>query len=127
VRITCTVRLRIDGSLRDDGVRVLRGLLGPVRSERGCLQTRLLQDTADDDDRVTWVSSWRQQSNLERHLRSLHFRRILAVMELASEAPVVEIEIDGEIRGFDLIEEVLAASGAPHESAISNQPSTKTR
>jgi quinol monooxygenase YgiN len=89
-----------------EAAAVLRSLVGPVRSEAGCRATRLLRDT-EDGCALRWVEEWRSVEDFERHLRSVAFRKILAVIELASGPPEVEIDDVNSRRGFELIEEIL--------------------
>ena len=91
----------------DEAAAVLRSLVGPVRSEKGCSATRLLRDT-EYGCGLTWVEEWRSVEDFERHLRGAAFRRILAVIELAARKPAVEIDDVNLRRGFELIEEILA-------------------
>lgn len=86
---------------------MLRSLAGPVRSEPGCIGTRLLRDL-DDPLVLSWVEEWRDLEAFEQHLRSPRFRTVLAVMELADGAPSVAIDDVASRREFDLIEELLA-------------------
>jgi quinol monooxygenase YgiN len=89
-----------------EAISALRSLVGPVRSEPGCHATRLLSNTGRDGA-LTWVEEWRDVKDFERHLRSAAFRRILAIIELASAPPVVEIDDVTSRRGFELVEEIL--------------------
>ena len=107
----CTIRMILPRQRREDALRVLGSLVGPVRSQPGCTGTDLMTD-ARDDRSLVWMSRWRARPDLERHLRSGHFRRILAVLDLAAEAPQVSFECGDEVRGIDLIAEVLGAEGA---------------
>lgn len=103
--ITSTVRMVFSVSSREEALRVLRGLVGPVRSHPGCLATRLMQDV--DDERVlTWVDQWRRREDHERHVRSDAFRRLLAVMDLAAEPPTFEVDDVSRRRGFEVVEEL---------------------
>jgi len=90
----------------DEAARVLRSLVGPVRAEPGCSATRLLRGM-DDRYTLTWIEEWRCADDFERHLRSMAFRRMIAVMELAAGEPVVEIDDVSSRRGFDLVAEIL--------------------
>jgi quinol monooxygenase YgiN len=110
--ITCTLRMAFALAPRDQALQVLRSLKGPVRSQPGCAQTLLMQDVHDDSV-ITWVSRWRSRDALDQHLRSTHFRRLMAVMELAAEAPDVVFEDGSELRGLDLIHEVIGGAGDP--------------
>ena len=76
--ITCTLRMAFARAPRDQALQVLRSLKGPVRSQPGCAQTLLMHDVHDDSV-ITWVSRWHSRDALDRHLRSAHFRRLLAV------------------------------------------------
>jgi quinol monooxygenase YgiN len=105
--------------LRDDAVQVLRSLVGPVRSERGCSHTELIS-AKEDGAVVTWVSAWNSRSDLDRHLKSTHFRRLLAVMELAAETPDVVFEDGSELRGLDLIHEVIGGAEDSRLPDVSN-------
>ena len=97
----------------DEAAAVLRSLVGPVRSETGCIATRLLRDTEDGCE-LTWVEEWRDVEDFERHLRGAAFRRILAVIELAAAPPVVEIDDVSSRRGFELVEEILGPTRMEH-------------
>jgi len=110
--ITCTLRMAFAHAPRDQALQVLRSLKGPVRSQPGCAQTLLMRDVHDDSV-ITWVSRWRSRDALDHHLRSAHFRRLMAVIELASEAPDVLFEDGSELRGLDLIHEVIGRAEDP--------------
>ena len=110
---TCTVRLKMERDRVDDVVGILRRLKGPVRSQPGCTQALLMHDVGDDLV-VTWVSRWRTRDDLNGHLRSPHFRRILAVLDLAARPPAVEFDCETHTRGLDLVAEVLRDVSDPH-------------
>ena len=113
--LTFRLRLRFTPSACREAAGVLRSLSGPVRSEPGCLDTRLMRDL-DDPLILAWIEEWRNLEAFERHLRTPRFRTVLAVMEMADDAPIVEIDAIQSRRGFDRIEELLA-KGHAGESA----------
>jgi quinol monooxygenase YgiN len=94
-----------------EAAATLRSLVGPVRSEPGCSATRVHRGAGQSYE-LTWVSEWRGTEDFERHLRAPAFRQILAVIELASGPPKVEIDDVNSRRGFELIEEILGRSPA---------------
>ena len=108
--ITSTLRIVFNEPTREEALRVLRGLVGPVRSHPGCLATRLTQDVGDERV-VTWVDQWRRREDHERHVRSDAFRRLLAVMDLAAEPPTFEVDEVGRRHGFELVERLLGRPG----------------
>jgi quinol monooxygenase YgiN len=92
----------------DEVAAVLRSLVGPVRSEPGCTQTRLLRDTGGQCG-MTWVEEWRSIDEFEQHLRTPAFRQILAVIDMAAGPPEFAIDEVASRRGFELVEEILGA------------------
>jgi quinol monooxygenase YgiN len=92
----------------DEVAAVLRSLVGPVRSEPGCTQTRLLRDTGGQCG-MTWVEEWRSVDEFEQHLRTPAFRQILAVIDMAAGPPEFAIDEVASRRGFELVEEILGA------------------
>lgn len=122
-----TLRLQMEFAPQsiDQAIHALRSLVGPVRTEPGCGATRLLQDLQEPRT-VVFVEEWRDMQHLQRHLHAPTFRTLLAVMDLGSAEPVVEIDVIASRRGFDLVEEVLglhppgAAGGERDETTRSN-------
>jgi quinol monooxygenase YgiN len=90
----------------DEAVAVLRSLVGPVRSEPGCTETRLMHD-AGSQCGMTWVEEWRSVDEFEQHLRTPAFRQILAVIDMAAGPPDVVIDDVASRRGFEMVEEIL--------------------
>lgn len=111
--LTFRLHMEFSHETLDEAASVLRSLVGPVRSEPGCNATRLLKCTGNDHG-LTWVEEWRSTEDFERHLRAQVFRQILAVIELASAPPEVEIDDVASRRGFELVEEIL---GTPSTEA----------
>jgi hypothetical protein len=48
---------------------------------------------------------WRTQEDLVRHLRSEHYKRLLVLMDLGSEPPLIEFHTVAETKGLDLIKD----------------------
>jgi len=107
------VQLEFGPQACGEAVRVLRSLAGPIRAEPGCTGTRLTLDLLDGRF-VSFGEEWRDMEELRRHLHGPNFRKLLAVIDLASSAPVVEVDEILRRRGFDLVEEIL---GRPSPAA----------
>ena len=87
VRVVARVVARPDKV--DELREVLLGLLGPTRSEAGCIQYDLLQNATDPTD-FTFVEEWTSFSALEAHLGSDHLQQAISVF---SELVAVEPDI----------------------------------
>ena len=111
--VTYSLRMVFEPGLLDEALLVLRSLKGPVRSHPGCMQTLLMSDLHNDSV-ITRVARWRTRPDLDRHIKSRQFRRILAVMDLAAEPPEIEFEIGTDLRGLDLIHEIIGDGSHQH-------------
>jgi hypothetical protein len=61
------------------------------------------------------VEEWEKAEDLERHVRTPVFRRLLAVLELSRSPPDVFYVQGGRLRGMEWIEEILGRCVAQNE------------
>ena len=105
-KILVTLRMIVQPEKRRDLLETMRGLLEPVRVERGCLSYRFYEDVEDRNTFVL-VEEWNTQKDLESHIRTDNQRRLLALMDLLSEQPELRFNTVSHTAGMDLIEDVL--------------------
>jgi quinol monooxygenase YgiN len=98
-----TVRIAVAPAKCEQLRRALAAWAGPTAVESGCLTCRILQES-NDPYSFFYEAQWKSQSDLLRHLRSDHYKRLLILMDLGSEPPVVEFHTVAETKGLDLIE-----------------------
>jgi quinol monooxygenase YgiN len=106
--IQASLRIVAPPAKRAEVLEVLRTLKGPTEVSKGCHVCRVLQD-AENDDVLTYLVRWDTQQDLEEHLASERFRRLLPYIEMSVEPPEFEIS-DFEPRGG--IEFLVAALGS---------------
>ncbi len=80
-------------------------MLGPTAVSAGCLGCRLYQDH-DDINPFEWVEEWDTREDLDRHIRSDRYQRILEVLELADQPPLVRFDTISGSEGMELITEI---------------------
>lgn len=105
--IVATLAIKVTPDSAEDAIRVIAPELGRTRTEEGCLSCDLYRD-ADDAMKLILVERWRLTADLERHVRSDPYRRVLAWIDMAVEAPEVRFETVSASRGWDLIEALRA-------------------
>ena len=108
------VMLRVPASdgLRQQILHSLRRLLGPTSVAPGCLSCRLYEEVGES----FWFlmhQQWESEQALERHLRSEQFRRLLGVIEAASQAPEIRFDTVSRSQGLELIEAVRLKDANP--------------
>lgn len=94
---------------RTDLGRALRSLTGPTQTERGCLTCLTYQDW-EDAHALYLETRWETLSDLINHLQSANYKRLLLLMELGVEPPIVEFLTVNEVMGLDLIKAARGSS-----------------
>ncbi len=107
--ITSTIRITASKNPNDEIVRLLRSLIEPTRVESGCVSCGLYKDLHDPSI-IIWVEEWNTQEDLERHLRSRQYKKILAAFDMSSEQPDMRFNTVVETKGMKLIEEALGVN-----------------
>ena len=108
--ILVTLRMIVRPERRSDLLKTMRGMLEPVRVERGCLSYRLYEDVEDRNTFIL-VEEWETQRDLESHIRTDHQRRLLSLMDLLNRQPELQFNTVSHMAGMDLIESVLKTDG----------------
>lgn len=104
--ILTTLRMIVRPERRSDLLETIRGMLEPVRVERGCLSYRLYEDV-ENRNAFVLLEKWATQEDLKSHIRTDNQRRLLALMDLLSEQPELRYNTVSHTAGMELIENVL--------------------
>ncbi|MDP0493959.1 MAG: putative quinol monooxygenase [Fusobacterium sp. JB021] len=60
----------------DETIELCKELADATRKEKGCIKYELYQDEKDSSI-LTFIEEWENKEDLERHLKSEHFTRIV--------------------------------------------------
>ena len=107
--IQASFRIVAPQGKRGEILDVLECLKGPTEVACGCRTCRILQD-ADDDHVLTYLVQWNTEKEIEEHLRSERFRRLLPYIEMSVEPPKVDFSTIDEIRGIEFLIAVLSST-----------------
>ena len=102
--ITATLRIKVCKGKKDEVIRLLQSLIDQTRVQTGCLSCHLYQDV-NDQNTVTWTEQWRSQDDLNHHLRSRQYKRILAALDMSDSEPEIRFDTVVETAGMQLIAE----------------------
>ena len=98
------VRILVTPAKRDQLRRALSAWAGPTEVEPGCLSCRILHEDGNPQA-FCYEAQWNSREDLLRHVRSQHYKRLLLLMDLGDEPPVVEFHTVAKTQGLDLIQE----------------------
>ncbi len=94
----------------EEMIELFWSLLGPVRVEPGCLACGLYKE-AGDSDSLLYIEQWETAEQLERHMRSARYERLVAVMEASARPPVLRYHTVSASKGMEYLQGVRL--GAP--------------
>ena len=111
-----SLRLVVAGHRKAEVLQALRSLQGPTSVQAGCVDCRILEDV-DDETLIFYVEEWGTREQLVRHIRSDHYTRLLAIIEMSSGPPDLRYDTISRRQGLELVEAVrgstnLLSSGA---------------
>ncbi len=112
--IQATLRLVAPEGKRQEYLDVLLGLKGPTEALPECQACWICREVTNDNA-IVYVVQWDTQNDLESHLRSQRFRRLLPYIEMSVEPPAVSFSSSEHFRGIEFLVEVLnAETQEPH-------------
>jgi len=104
--ILSTLKMIVRPENRKALLETLRGLLEPARVERGCLSYDLYEDV-ENSNAFILIEEWETQEDLERHISKDSQRRLLELMNLLSQEPVMRFNMVSHTVGMELMEDIL--------------------
>jgi quinol monooxygenase YgiN len=84
---------------------ILNMVIRRVQYSPGCIQTEFWK--SKDRYKFMVFEIWKTKPDYDRYVNSTLFKRLLAAMEMSSEKPEIQISECENIRGIELIEEIL--------------------
>lgn len=97
------IKMKAAPGRRQPLLEVLRYVEGQTRLKQGCADCAVYEER-DQRQTILYVEQWRTREELDRHIRSDLYLRILAAMELSSERPEISFHEVSETKGLELIE-----------------------
>ena len=108
--ILATVRMKISPQKRGEALKILRSIVEGNRILPGCLRCRIYEDL-EDDDVIMYEEMWKSEEELENHLRSEEYRKVLLVMEMGLNYPEVGFNTLTSSTGIETIEKARRFTG----------------
>jgi quinol monooxygenase YgiN len=92
----------------------LRGVWDATCAQPGCVGGGVFQEVGEPRAAL-YVEMWEQPVQLEAHVRSRDYHRLLALMETAPEPPALRFNVVSEVRGLPWVEHLrLGAARGEH-------------
>jgi quinol monooxygenase YgiN len=88
-----------------DTLRALRGFWDATCALPGCRGGGVYQE-AGSPGTALYVEIWQEVAQLENHVRSRGYDRLLAIMETAASCPELRFNLVAETRGLEWVEQL---------------------
>jgi quinol monooxygenase YgiN len=88
----------------EDVLEALQVVMRPAQQARGCRFARIYQE-ANDRQFLEYIEEWDTADDLRAHLGSVRFTRLLELIEMAAERPVLEFRVISETHGLEYVAE----------------------
>ena len=74
----------------------------PISLEPGCISYRTSQGTKDLNE-ITLTGEWKTREDLDRHLKSEDFRKIMTLLDMSTSPPEIKLSEVSEQQGMEVI------------------------
>jgi quinol monooxygenase YgiN len=101
--IQATIRMLIAPHRRDEILGILLSLAERKRSQPGCLGALIYHDEQQEGAFMV-EDVWKSQEDLDRHLRSDDYHKVLLLAEMALEPPKIDFKTISKSAGIEIIE-----------------------
>jgi quinol monooxygenase YgiN len=101
--VKAAIRMTIPAKRRDGVLEILSSVAERSRFEPGCIACRVYQDT-EVESVIMLEQSWESREDLDRHLRSEEFRKVLLVVEMSLQPPEIRFDEISSSSGVEAIE-----------------------
>jgi quinol monooxygenase YgiN len=99
-----TIRMEMSAGSAREALEVLRPIIERTKVEPGCISCRIYRDLAQEQT-IMIEELWSSQEELERHLCSTDYQRVLLVVEMARGQPEIRFSTISHTSGFETIAE----------------------
>jgi len=110
--VLATIRVTIPAKKFGEALRILRSMTEQCRVQPGCVSCRVYRN-GQEDNVLLFEQLWSNEADLERHLRSDEYRRVLLVLEMANKQPEIRFDTILSSAGIETIEKARADKGTP--------------
>lgn len=106
--IETTIRIIVPPEKRKEVLQTFMAILGPIRSEHGCLICNCYVDI-ENENIIFFKEEWMTSYDLDTHLRSVHFGVLVGAMKLLNKEPDIRFNTIASTAGAEAINAVRGA------------------
>jgi quinol monooxygenase YgiN len=101
--VLATIRITTSAKKFGEALRILRSVAEVSKVRTGCLTSRVYRNGLEDNV-LLFEQLWSNEADLERHLRSDEYKKVLVVLEMAIKQPEIRFDTISSSSGIETIE-----------------------
>ena len=102
--VRSSIRMLIPPEKQNEALEILGSMTEQIQFEPGCISCRIYRDVGEE--RALMLEEiWTSEDDLQRHLRSEKYYKVLLVVEMAAETPEIRFDTIAHSRGVETIEQ----------------------
>ena len=102
--VLATLRMEIPPQKRGEALKILKSMVAQNQARPDdCVFCRICEDSLEDNI-LQFEEMWKSQEELERHLRSDYYHKVLLVLEMALKQPEIRFDTISNSTGIETIE-----------------------
>ncbi len=101
--VRSTIRMLIPLEKQSEALEILGSIIEQTQFEPGCISCRIYQGV-EEARAILLEEFWTNDVDLQHHLRSEKYRKILLVVEMAAEPPEIRFDSIAHSSGVETIE-----------------------
>lgn len=105
--IIATIRIAADSENIDKIIEILSSVKGQVAGKSGCISCLILQEV-NNGNLISYEELWENQAQLNKHIYSNLYKKILVAIDMSSQPPVVKFSTISSVTGMELLRECLS-------------------
>ena len=113
--IQATFRVVPPSERQQELIEVLSCVKEPTEALDGCRRYQILQDV-NDRRAISWLEWWDCMADLEAHIRSDRFQRLLPYIEMSVDPPEVTVGAIDPVRGMEYIVNTIVSKQASEKT-----------
>jgi quinol monooxygenase YgiN len=102
--VRSTIRMLIPLEKQSEALEILGSIIEQTQFEPGCISCRIYQGV-EEARAILLEEFWTSDEDLQHHLRSEKYRKILLVVEMAAEPPEIRFDSIAHSSGVETIEQ----------------------
>ena len=101
--VRSTIRMLIPLEKQSEALEILGSMTEQIQFEPGCISSRLYRGV-EDARAILLEELWLTDEDVQHHLRSDKYHKILLVIEMAAEPPEIRFDIIAHSSGVETLE-----------------------